>query len=116
VSDAYAVGRGDADEFEPFAPDGVPVGEIHWLRQHDAGGRLAAAVWRAEPCAFDYVFDSDEACYVLEGEASVHLPDRGETVDLRAGDTAWFPEGTRAVWTVKRTFRKFVVGPADPPA
>lgn len=111
----YAVDRGDAVGFEPFAPDGVPAGEIRWLHRHDAGGQLAAAIWRAEPCSFDYVFDTDEACYVIEGEASVELVDAGETVELRRGDVAYFAAGTRAVWRVSTPFRKFVAGPLDPP-
>jgi uncharacterized cupin superfamily protein len=106
---------GAASDFEPFAPDGIPAGEIHWVQRHDAGGDLAAAVWRCEPCTFDYLFDSDEACFVLEGEASVELLDEGTVVDLRPGDIAYFASGTRAVWRVTSSFSKFVVGPVDTP-
>jgi uncharacterized cupin superfamily protein len=111
----YAVDRADADGFEPFTPAAIPAGELHWLRRADPpGAEIVAAIWRAEPCTFDYLFDSDEACYVIEGEATVELLDRGETVPLRAGDIAWFPAGTRAIWHVTQAFRKFVVGPAPP--
>ena len=111
----YAVDRADADGFEAFIPDGVPTGELHWLRRPDPpGSEIVAAIWRAEPCTFHYLFDSDEACYVIEGEATVELLDHGETIPLRAGDIAWFPAGTRAIWRVTQAFRKFVVGPAPP--
>ena len=103
----------NAADFEPFAPEGVETGQIYWVRRHDAGGDLAAAVWRAEPCTFDYFFDSDEVCYVLDGEASVALLDERTTVALRPGDIAYFKSGTRAIWTVTTPFRKFVVGPVD---
>jgi uncharacterized cupin superfamily protein len=113
---SWAVEQADAAaDFEPFVPDGIRAGEIHWLRRHDAGGNLAAAVWRSAPHTFSYVFDSDEACFVLEGEASVDLLDEDTTVDLRPGDIAYFASGTRAVWRVKTPFRKFVVGPVDAP-
>jgi uncharacterized cupin superfamily protein len=44
----------------------------------------------------------------------VALVESGEVVPLRAGDIAWFPAGTRAIWTIETPFRKFAVGPAEP--
>jgi uncharacterized cupin superfamily protein len=39
----------------------------------------------------------------------VELLDTGETIELRAGDIAYFSAGTRSVWTITEPFKKFTV-------
>jgi uncharacterized cupin superfamily protein len=76
-----------------------------------SGGALDAGLWRSEPATHDYFFADDEAFVVLEGAATIELPDTDETVEVTAGDMAYFVAGTRSVWTITQPFKKFVVVP-----
>ena len=59
---------------------------------------------------FDWYYDTDETCYLLEGEVKLILPD-GESVAFGAGDMVHFPEGLSCEWEwdisvpVKKHFR-----------
>jgi len=66
-------------------------------------------LWRADPATYDYLFENDEAFHVVEGAATVELPDIGERIDLRAGDVGYFRAGTRSIWTITQSFKKFTV-------
>jgi uncharacterized protein len=109
----YVVDRIEAEGYEPDIVDGTPVGEFRAL---EPGGpsvdELEVGVWRSDPATYDYPFKTDEAFYVVEGAATVELPDTGETIELRPGDVAYFSAGTRSVWTITQPFKKFVVMPS----
>jgi uncharacterized cupin superfamily protein len=113
MSDAradYVIDRMDAQGFEPDIIDGTQVGEFHQIEpKGDSGYKLDASLWRSDPATYDYLFEGDEAFHVLEGAATVELPDSGETVDLKVGDVAYFSAGTRSVWTITEPFKKFTV-------
>ncbi len=106
----YAVDRVDAEGYEPDIIDGIKVGEFHQIEP--AGGsakKLDACLWRSDPATYEYRFDGDEAFHVLEGMATVELPDSEEKLELRAGDVAYFSAGTRSIWTITQPFKKFTV-------
>jgi uncharacterized cupin superfamily protein len=106
----HAVEGADAGAYEPFIHRGVATGEIRPIAV--AGSRQAsldAGLWRSEPATYDYLFEADETFVVLEGSATIALPDSDEIVEVSAGDVAYFVGGTRSVWTITRSFRKFVV-------
>ena len=106
----YVVDRVDAEGFEPDIIDGTQVGESHQVEPDGGGGdRLDASIWRSDPATYDYFFAGDEAFHVVEGAATVELPDTGESVELRAGDVAYFRAGTRSIWTITKPFKKFTV-------
>ena len=104
------VDRGDAEVYEPDIIDETQAGEFHQIEP--AGGaddKLDACLWRSDPATFDYLFESDEAFHVVEGAATVKLPDTGERIDLRTGHIAYFSAGTRSIWTITQPFKKFTV-------
>jgi uncharacterized cupin superfamily protein len=107
----FVVDRVDADGYEPEMIDGTQVGEFHQIESAGDGkaDKLDASIWRSDPATYDYLFEGDEAFHVLEGAATVELPDSGESVELRAGDVAYFNAGTRSVWKITEPFKKFVV-------
>jgi uncharacterized cupin superfamily protein len=104
------VDRVDAEGYEPDIVDGTQVGESHGLDPKGASANeLDVSIWRSDPATYDYLFASDEAFHVVEGAATIELPDTGESIEVRAGDVAYFSAGTRSVWTVTEPFKKFVV-------
>ena len=74
-----------------------------------ADGHTPAMLWRCDPMSFDYVFPGDESFLVLAGSVRIVLEDGGETIELRTGDVASFPKGTRSVWTILEPLKKFTV-------
>ncbi|MNY52058.1 hypothetical protein D3C86_1876980 [compost metagenome] len=46
--------------------------------------------------------------HILAGECTF-TPEGGDTQEIRAGDTLFFPAHTRGVWEIKQTLRKVFV-------
>lgn len=62
-------------------------------------------IWDCTAGRFNWFYDIDETVYVIEG--SVIIKDySGSVTTLRAGDTAFFPAGSSAEWTVEQYVRK----------
>jgi uncharacterized protein len=61
-------------------------------------------VWTKEVSRFDWSYESNEECYLLEGEVIVETPD-GE-VTFKKGDFVTFPAGLSCVWNVKKPVKK----------
>ncbi len=109
----YVVDRVDAEGYEPDIVDGTQVGEFRGLEPKGASANeLDVCVWRSDPATYDYLFEKDEAFFVVAGAATIELADTGERIELRAGDVAYFSAGTRSVWTITQPFKKFVVMPS----
>jgi uncharacterized cupin superfamily protein len=60
--------------------------------------------WTKEISTFDWFYDMEETCYIIEGEVIVKT-DTGE-VNIKAGDLVTFPKGLSCVWDVKKPIRK----------
>lgn len=61
-------------------------------------------IWTKEVSTFDWYYDSDEECLILEGEFDVKT-DAG-TFTIKAGDFVTFKKGLKCVWDVKKPIRK----------
>lgn len=63
-------------------------------------------IWEKEVSCFDWFYDSEEACYILEGELIIKTDT--ETVSIKAGDYVVFPQGLSCVWDIKSDIKKHV--------
>ncbi|MCP8897235.1 DUF861 domain-containing protein [Shinella daejeonensis] len=70
-----------------------------------ADDQAMTAVWDCTAGAFRWYFDWDETVAIVEGEVHVTSEDGGQRT-LSAGDLAYFPAGTWAVWRVDSYVRK----------
>lgn len=61
--------------------------------------------WSKEVSVFDWHYDREEVCYILEGEAIV-TPKKGEPVTIRRGDLVHFPAGLSCTWQVIEPIEK----------
>jgi hypothetical protein len=61
-------------------------------------------IWTKEVSTFDWEYDSEEECLILEGEVTVETPEGNFTV--KAGDFVTFKKGLKCVWHVKKPIRK----------
>ena len=67
-------------------------------------GILNWPVWEKEVSYFDWEYDSDEECLVLEGEVDVETEHGIFTI--KQGDFVTFRKGLRCKWNVKIPIRK----------
>ncbi|CAD7702003.1 unnamed protein product, partial [Ostreobium quekettii] len=62
-------------------------------------------IWECEASNFPWTYDSNETCYILEGQVTV-TTDTGESVDIKPGDLVTFPKGMSCTWDVQKAIRK----------
>ena len=67
-------------------------------------GKLYNGVWHCTPGVF-MLSSPGETITLIEGDVTI-TPEGGEPVNVRAGEIAYIPEGTRAKWEVHETVRK----------
>ena len=62
-------------------------------------------IWEKEESKFDWHYDEQETCYLLEGKVTVTTKD-GKSVNFGAGDLVVFPQGLSCVWDIQKAVRK----------
>ena len=62
-------------------------------------------IWEKEVSRFDWHYDTEETCYLLEGEVAVTTPE-GRTVHFGAGDMVYFPAGLSCTWDISVAVKK----------
>lgn len=61
-------------------------------------------IWEKEVSEFDWFYDSQETCYLYEGDVEVKTKDG--KVHFGPGDLVVFPKGLKCVWKVNKPVRK----------
>ncbi|MDX6626469.1 MAG: uncharacterized protein QOE56_1458 [Solirubrobacterales bacterium] len=82
---------------------GEPEAAVAMLWRNEEG-TLFNGVWHCTPGAF-YLDHADETVAFIEGRATV-TPEGGDPIELTAGDSGFFADGTRVLWEVHETVRK----------
>ena len=62
------------------------------------------SIWSCEVSEFDWEYDAEESCLLLEGDVEVKTD--FETVNFSAGDFVVFPRGLKCRWKVTKPVRK----------
>lgn len=62
-------------------------------------------IWTKEVSQFPWTYESNETCYILEGEVMV-TPDGGQPVQLGKGDLVTFSAGMSCTWQIRHNIRK----------
>jgi uncharacterized protein len=92
----------------PIAPDwileGNPVARSRLLSK-STDGQAETLMWDCTAGRFTWHYGIDETVYVVEGSVLVTFSN-GDTRRLKAGDSAFFPSGSHALWRVERYVRK----------
>lgn len=61
-------------------------------------------VWEKEVSAFEWQYESDEECLILEGEVEVKTTE-GDFL-IKKGDFVTFKKGLQCTWNIKSPIRK----------
>jgi uncharacterized cupin superfamily protein len=77
-----------------------PVGQ-----ELDQQGVYEWPIWEKEASRFDWLYDSDEICYLLEGRVEMTTPD-GDAVQSGAVDLVNFPAGLSSTWYISEPVKK----------
>jgi len=62
-------------------------------------------VWSCKASEFEWFYDSQETCLIIEGEVTVKFGSK--SVSFAAGDYVVFPKGLSCVWQVKKAVKKY---------
>lgn len=62
-------------------------------------------IWEKEESKFDWYYDMQERCLIIEG--SVDIVTEFEMVTLKPGDFVTFPKGLECVWDINSMVRKY---------
>ena len=68
---------------------------------------LSEPTWGCEVSEFDWHYDSEETCLIMEGEVTVTHD--GGSVSFGEGDYVTFPKGLSCVWKVSKPVKKHYI-------
>jgi len=61
--------------------------------------------WTCGISEFDWYYDSQEICLIIEGEVTVNYGSK--SVSFSEGDYVVFPKGLSCVWQIKKPVKKY---------
>lgn len=61
-------------------------------------------IWECKPSTFDWYYDEQEVCYILQGKVTVQGAD--QTITFGPGELVTFPAGLSCQWTVHEAVKK----------
>ena len=97
-------------------PLGAPVAQTRNLPAPPADANASYGVWECSPGRWRRQVLKAEFSHILSGRCRF-VPDVGEPVVLRGGDSVYFPPDSHGVWEIEQTLRKvYVVFDAAAPA
>jgi uncharacterized cupin superfamily protein len=62
------------------------------------------SIWTCEISEFDWHYDSEETCLIIEGDVTVKYGSK--SVSFASGDLVVFLQGLSCVWQVKKPVKK----------
>ena len=97
------------DQGTPARPLSEPPCRLRGIDVELAGaGGNNSGIWECEPGRFERQLPNAEVMHILAG-ACTFTPTGGEALQIRAGDTLFFPANTTGEWHVQQTLRKVFV-------
>jgi len=73
----------------------------------EANEMMSKPIWTCEVSEFDWFYDQEEVCLIIEGEVVVKYASK--SVSFSVGDYVVFPKGLSCVWQVKKPVRKHYI-------
>ncbi|MDX1795968.1 MAG: cupin domain-containing protein [Hydrogenovibrio sp.] len=62
------------------------------------------SIWEKEASSFPWFYDTEEVCYLLEGDVTVTA--NGQTYRFGKGDLVTFPQGLSCEWKIHKAVKK----------
>jgi|SRR3954447_2362416 len=74
----------------------------------EISGIDSMGIWECSPGRWQRTIAQEEFAHFLKGSARF-LPECGDPIDIRAGDSIWFPANSSGVWEIAEDLRKVYV-------
>ncbi len=71
----------------------------------NALGACSWPIWEKEISEFQWYYDEQEICLILEGDVIV-TPDSSNPIHFGKGDLVTFPQGMSCTWKILKSVRK----------
>lgn len=88
--------------------DGKPIPTRTLEVMLEGAGEHGTGLWECAPGRFERQLENAEVMHILSG-ACTFTPTGQTPVQIRAGDTLFFPRHTTGVWEISDTLRKVYV-------
>jgi uncharacterized cupin superfamily protein len=110
ITQAASIRKEDLDPLGPVkiplsAPAAMLVGRKYL---DNAPGIDSMGIWQCSPGRWQRTIMEEEFAHFVSGSARF-VPEGGAPIDIRAGDTIWFPANSRGVWEISEDVRKVYV-------
>ena len=82
--------------------------ELNWFFYTSDDESVLAGVWESAPCREEIEsYSVNEMMTVISGSVTVSDPDSGRSETYTAGDSFFIAKGTKCIWEITETLRKF---------
>ena len=71
----------------------------------DMPGIDSMGIWECSPGRWQRTIMQEEFAHFLTGSATF-IPTKGDPIEIKAGDSIWFPANSCGVWHIKEDCRK----------
>ena len=102
-----ASGMAPSDVTAPHQFTGADTTELNATFFETADGAISTGVWLCAPCRCDIAsYPVHEMMTIIEGSVTVTTAD-GKAETFTTGDSFFIAKGTRCIWEITQTLRKF---------
>jgi uncharacterized cupin superfamily protein len=74
----------------------------------DLPGIDSMGIWECSPGRWQRTIMQEEFAHFIKGSATF-IPEDGDPIEIRAGDSIWFPANSCGVWDIREDVRKVYV-------
>ena len=110
IPQAATIRKEDLDQLGPVkiplsSPPALLIGKKYL---DEIPGIDSMGIWECSPGRWQRTIMEEEFAHFITGSARF-IPDDGDPIDIRAGDTIWFPLNSRGIWEIHEDVRKVYV-------
>ena|SRR5215471_15617439 len=110
ISQPADIRKEDLDQLGPVKKplDGPTARLIGKKFIDDMPGIDSMGIWECSPGRWQRTIMQEEFAHFLTGSATF-IPADGDPIEIKAGDSIWFPANSRGVWEINEDVRKVYV-------
>ena len=110
IPQAAAIRKEDLDRLGPVKmPLSSPTAQLVGKKYlNDVPGIDSMGIWECSPGRWQRTIMEEEFAHFIMGSARF-IPTDGDPIEIRAGDTIWFPANSTGVWEIEEDVRKVYV-------
>lgn len=110
IQNAAAIAKENLDALGPVKePLSWPAAALTGKKFiNEAPGIDSMGIWECSPGRWQRTIMQEEFAHFVSGSARF-LPKDGDPIDIKAGDSIWFPANSEGIWEIEEDVRKVYV-------